>query len=126
MQTLKKLFRQLFFLVPTRLPQGMTEFDAYVDSIISTYDMPTADRDSVSYVIAATMMRFDPTTAYKSKVYFGLLLKAAAAKQIAGAKFADIRERQKAAELAAQQAAVTAQANPQVQAVTNGVPALQA
>ena len=93
--TLTKLYNYIRGFFPTRLPQGGTEFDIFVETIINTYQMPTMDWDSIYFVISTSIMRLDPTVAYKSKWYFVLLLRAAAAKQVAGAKFNEIKERQK-------------------------------
>lgn len=103
---IKRLVKQALGHIPTKLPVGMAAFDAWVDDLIQTYTMPTEDRDSVVNCIAATIMRLDPTTYRKSKSYFAAIVTAGAAKQIAGAQFAQIRDRQKAAELAAKNSPV--------------------
>ena len=93
---LKRLLFQFLGLFPSKLPQGMTEFNEYVDSIIANYDLPTLDRKSIVWGISATILRLGETAAYKSKHYFVLILRAGAAKQIAGAAFTEIKEQQKA------------------------------
>lgn len=98
---MKRFLNQFLGLFPSRLPVGMGEFDTWIDSIIDTYPMPTANRDSIVNGVAATVMRLGPTTAYKPKVYFALIIQAGAAKQIAGEQFMQLREKQKQAEATA-------------------------
>lgn len=119
---MKRLVNQFLGLFPSRLPSGMAQFDAWVDSIIATYPMPTMDRDSLVNGIAATIMRLGPTEAWKSKVYFALIIQAGASKQIAGAQFTLLREKQKAAELAAQQKPVEATTPVETAAPTSDQP----
>ena len=117
---MKRLFNQFLGLFPSRLPVGMTAFDAWIDSIITTYPMPTMDRDSLVNGLAATVLRLGPTAAFKSKFYFALIIHAGAAKQIAGAKFSELRDKQIAAQKAAQPVEVT---TPTQEAVTSNVQA---
>jgi hypothetical protein len=72
----------------------MTEFKEWSDSLIETYPLPTTDKDSLIFGLSAMIMRLGPTEAYKSKYWFVLSLRAAIAKQIAGANFAEVKERQ--------------------------------
>lgn len=99
-------------IFPETLPAGVPAFNIFVDSIIANYDLPTNRRDDVAYVIASNITTFSSTRSSASKRLFVRLIRAAAAKQVAGAAFGEIRERlraeQKAAEEAAKQAAVTA------------------
>jgi hypothetical protein len=85
---------------PSPLPVGMTEFNAWVDSIVNTYDdLPTKDIDSIKFTLSSIIMHLGPQEAYKPKSYFVLTMKAAAAKQVAGAYFYEIKEKQKQAAL---------------------------
>lgn len=92
---LKKLWNQLKGLVPTLLPTGLTEFDAWVESFIETYDLPTKDTDTVKFVIASIIMHLGPQDSYKSKFYFYLTMVSGASKQVAGSVFSQIKEAQK-------------------------------
>jgi hypothetical protein len=90
-------------LFPSALPQGMSEFEAWSEDILQTYGFPS--NDSFKFALATMIMHGGPTQAYKSKHYFMLMLRAAAAKQIAGAVFVAAKEKQKAEELAKQKSA---------------------
>lgn len=100
MQQITKVYRQLRGLFPSALPTGMAEFDAWVDSLMSTYALPTKNRDDVVFACGSMIMHGGPTVSRKPKYYFVLCLRAAAAKQIAGAAFYDIKTRQEKAKLA--------------------------
>lgn len=103
------MYRQLQGIFPSPIPTGMTEFNAWVDSLIAIYTLPTADRDSIVFAVASMIMHLGPTTAYKPKLYFVLALRSGAAKQIAHGAFSEIKMRQQAA-LAQKPAEVTATA----------------
>lgn len=107
----KKAFRQIKGLFPSALPQGRTQFDAWVSDIVNTYDLPTQDSDSISYTFATMIMHLGPQGARKAKYYFVLSMRAAAAKQLAGSIFQEIKIRQQ--QLADQRKAAEATA-PQV------------
>ncbi len=110
MQKVKRLLNQILGFIPSRLPQGMSEFDAWADSITATYKLPTLDRDSVVFVLASTIMRLDPGVVYRPKVYFVHILQNSAAKQIAGAQFSALKQKQ-AAQQQAEATALKAVAN---------------
>ena len=116
MNTLKRIFNVLTGFIPQPLPVGVTAFNEWADALIETYkltDIMTA-RD-VKYTLAASIISSGGATAYKSNFTFYLILRAAAAKQIAGAKFQEIQSelraeqqaRMDAAKLEAQQAAAS-------------------
>lgn len=94
MDTLFKLFRKIRNLFPSQVPQGIEEFDAYVDSIFADYILPTSLRSDVEWLVANTVLRFSPTEATKSKYHFVLTIRAAAAKQIASVKLHELKEAQ--------------------------------
>ncbi len=95
------LSKYLRAFLPSRLPVGMKEFDDWAESFHEIYTMPTSNKDSVKFTLATIVMHLGSTIAYKSKFFFYLTIQASAAKQVAGTAFYDIKERQKAAELAA-------------------------
>lgn len=74
----------------------MTEFNAWIDDIIDTYDMPTSDRDSILFVVSNMILQLN--AAYKPKYYFAKGVKSAGARQIAGEVFYEVKMRQRAAE----------------------------
>ena len=102
---LARLLRQIAGLFPTAIPQGVTEFNAWSESIINTYNIQ-ADPDSIKFALATMILHSGPTTAYKPKFSYFLMIRAGMAKQVAGAVFQDIKtkqqERIKAEQLAAQ------------------------
>jgi len=83
----------LFGFFPSAVPQGGTEFEEWADSIIKTY-RPAADERSVKFALCDLLMRLDPTEAYKSKFYFALCLRKAAAAQVAAFKMEEIKKAQ--------------------------------
>lgn len=91
----KKLWRQALGLIPTKLPTGMTEFNEWADDILNNYDLPTTDADSVKFTLSTIIMHLGPHVDRKPKLFFVKTLRAAAAKQVAGAVFTDIKLRQK-------------------------------
>src|SRR5580700_1886986 len=101
---------KLLGLFPQPLPVGVSAFNAFVDSIRNTYEMPTQDADSITYAIAASILRFGEKRAWASKYSFVLTLRAACAKQIAGQAFQDIKHRQQARQLAEEQSKAAATA----------------
>lgn len=102
MKTLLNLFLALF---PTKLPQGMSEFDTWADSLIAIANFPTSDSDSIKYALATMIMHTGSTTAYKPKMYFIMAIKAGAAKQVASGVFQQIKHRQAEAQKKAAEAA---------------------
>lgn len=77
-----------------RMPQGMTEYNNFIDFIIDTYNPPMHKR-SVRFTIAAILQRLGPTEAYKSPLYFALSLHRGAAAQVACYDMEAIKEEQK-------------------------------
>lgn len=90
-------------LLPSRVPQGRTEFESWASSIISLYGFP--DNDSVRFALATMIMHDGPTAAYRPKFRYALMIKAGASKQVASAVFQDIKLRQAEAIKAAAEAA---------------------
>lgn len=96
MINLKRLARQVLALFPTRLPVGVTAFNEWADSFLETYTLATQDHDSIHYILATEILRLNPTDyARKSKFHFYLIIQTAAAKQVAGNAFQEIKNRQK-------------------------------
>lgn len=111
MKRLTRIVKQVLGLFPRPLPTGVSAFNAYVADIISTYALPTSDLDSIKYAIATRILGFGSNRAYASKFSFVCNIYSACAKQVAGNAFQEIKQAQKArqlAEEAAQKAAVTA------------------
>lgn len=92
-----------------RLPVGMTEYEAFVDDLIASYDLPTKNRTSVSYVVASIIINAPDNVVEMPLKLFADMVSASAAKQIAGQVFRDIKTQQLAE--AKKQAEVTATEN---------------
>jgi len=90
---LKKLFKKVIYAFPSPLPQGGTEFENWVQSIIDVYEPPMEKR-SVRFALCAMLMRLNPTEAYKSKRFFALCLHKGAAAQVAAYKMEEIKYEQ--------------------------------
>lgn len=101
---IKKFAKQVRGLFPSSLPTGLTAYNEWADDIAETYFMPTQDKDSIRFSLASIVMHLGPTAAYRSKFYFALVLRAGAAKQVAGAAFYDIKTKQQEAAKAAEAA----------------------
>lgn len=110
---MKKLFALILALVPSKLPQGVAEFNAWADDLIELYNFPTADTDSIKFALASIIMHLGAQSAFKSKFYFYLTISAGAAKQVAGAVFYEIKTQQQAKQQAEAAAA-------KLQIVTDG------
>lgn len=99
---IKILFKRFLGLFPSALPTGMVAFDDWANDLAAIYPMPTADADSIKFVLASIILRLGPQTAFKSKFFFYLTLKAGASKQVAGECFQQIKLKQQAAATANQ------------------------
>ena len=97
LEKLKRTVDQVRGLLPSALPcTGTTAFEAWASSIENTYNLPTKDKDSIRFVLTTAIMHLGPTVAFKPKYHFVLLIRASAAKQVAGAVFQEIKNNQKA------------------------------
>lgn len=91
-KAVKRFLAYLAGFFPSAVPIGRTDFDTWATSIIDTYQFP--DNDSVRFALASIVMHMGPTSAYKPKYYFALVIKAGAAKQVAASVFQDIKNKQ--------------------------------
>lgn len=91
-QKLKLVFKRALGLVPTKLPQGMTEFHLWADSVIELAGLP--NNDSTKFSVATMILHLPPTDAYKAKEYFVRSLIKAAANQIAHGTMTELKEKQ--------------------------------
>lgn len=113
---IKKFARLLAAFAPSALPIGMTAFTDWADDIIDLYDLP--NNDSIRFSLASMVMHLGPTSAFKPKFHFFLMVRAGMAKQIASANFQEIKFRQQAAYEAQQKAAQDAALNETPKATT--------
>jgi hypothetical protein len=100
---MKLLLKRILSYVPTSVPTGMTKFDAYVQDIVALCG-PIASAEDIEWVVDAEMMRIAPKANRIPKNDFVRSIKVAAAKQLAGARFQALKEKQqlKQAEATAQ------------------------
>lgn len=96
---IRKVWLFVAATIPTQIPIGMTDFQKWSDSIVELSGLP--DNDSVRFGLAATVLHLGPTAAFKPRLYFALVLRAGAAKQVAGQVFQDIKQRQQTQQAAA-------------------------
>lgn len=110
-----RLLNQIRGFFPEAIPNGMQEFDSWITSFVNTYDLPTKNVETVKFIITTTIINLQDKTIYKNvfkpKFYFYLVVKAAAAKEIAGAIFTDLKTAQQARFKAEQQKSAEATAN---------------
>lgn len=102
---IKKLVNQLLGFRSSPLPVGMTEFNSWAQSIVDTYEMPTQDLTSIRNTLAAAIINLKQTVDSLPKYYFVKLIRAAAAKQVAGDVFYEIQMAKRKAYEEAQKAA---------------------
>jgi hypothetical protein len=89
-----RLRHKALSFLPSALPTGVTEFHTWYNSIMTAYGEGLPNNDSTKFAIAAQIMHLGPTEANKPKRYFGLALRAGAAKQVAHAVFSELKEKQ--------------------------------
>lgn len=96
---IKTLFASIANRIPTKLPQGITEFEAWASSIIQHYKMP--DNDSIRFALAVSILHLPSTASHMPKHFFGKTLLKGAASQVAGGVMQDLKDKQKAEATAA-------------------------
>lgn len=101
-QRVMKMINRLLSYLPTPLPVGMTEFQAWADSIIALSG-EFADRDSMVFAIASILIHADTKYGALPKRYFVNRLRKSAANQVASQAFQDIKQKQAAQQEAAKQ-----------------------
>lgn len=118
---LVNVFKRILGFFPTKLPQGMTEFNTWSDSIIEVYQ-PKADKRSVKFVLSALLMRLGPVECRKSNRYFSLSLQRGAIGEVAAHIMKQMKDEQQAEFEASQKAAIEAkklEATTEPQAASN-------
>lgn len=79
---------------PRKLPQGVTEFNAWANAIIEEYGLP--DNDSVKFMLATMILHAKEDAAFLSKEYFGYRALKSAANQVAAGVMQDLKDKQAA------------------------------
>ncbi len=92
---MKRTIKRLLANLPSKLPQGMSEFDTWSNDILDTYEMPS--NDSFKFALAVAILHLKAEDGFKPKAYFGKVLIKGAASQIAGAVMQDCKQRQEEA-----------------------------
>lgn len=110
--------KRLLSHIPTPVPTGMTAFSAFVADIVALVG-PIATPQDIEWVIDAEMMRIPPKQSRIAKNDFVKLVRVAAAKQLAGARFQQMKEAHDAALKAAQAATPPVEATTPPQVVAN-------
>lgn len=105
---MRLFLKRLLSYIPLSVPTGMTAFDAYVADIVALSG-GIASAEDIEWVVDAEMMRIGPRQSRIAKNYFVASIKSAAAKQLAGARFQALKQKQQAAVEAAKLAEATAQ-----------------
>jgi hypothetical protein len=91
---IKRNYALLRAFFPTTLPQGMTEFNEFADSIIDLYDFPK-DNDGYINMIATMIQHFDRTVHATSKYNFSRLMRKAVANEVAYYVIQDLKLKKK-------------------------------
>ena len=113
-RALIKLYRKTRGILPSPLPQGVTEFNAWADYIFDTYTPPMTIRD-VKFTLSALLMRLGQADSHISNRYFAKCLHSGAAKQVGAYVMEEIKHEQKQ-EYAAQQESAKQQVATAVEA----------
>lgn len=93
--TIKRFFTNYFeFKRPGVLPQGVTAFNTWADSIILHYGLP--DNDSVRFMLATMILHAKEDACYLSKEYFAKRALKSAANQVAAGVMQDLKAKQEA------------------------------
>lgn len=106
--TFTKSYKRLRGYFNQPVPQGLTEFDNLINSLISVYNPPMSKRD-VRFTVAAILMRLDPGRATISKNSLNNSLMRGATGQVGAYVLEQIKFEQKQELEAAQKAAIEAQ-----------------
>lgn len=102
---LKKVLRLLVALIPTPIPVGVSNFESWAEQISEMSGLPKDP--SHIFVLAAMVTNLKKDTSYYiPKLFFVLMLKNAAARQIAGHVMYESKRKQKEADEAIKKASV--------------------
>lgn len=107
---MKLLLKRILSYLPSKLPTGLSEFEAWVKSIMELTGQ-IADETSMKFALASILIHADAKHGSLPKKYFVNRLVKSAANQVASQVFQDIKTQQVAAqvEAAKSSAEVTAQ-----------------
>lgn len=97
---MKLCIKRLLSYIPSNLPLGVAEFETWSTSIIDLLGEGLANvpKDDMQFVLASSIQHLGATKSSVPKNYFVRLVRKAAASQVAGQVFVNIKEKQKAAQ----------------------------
>lgn len=94
MNNLSKFIKQILGHFPTRLPIGLTEFEAWYKDIVTTYDL--LDNDSIKWAVATMILQGPPAKSRRAKFEFVQLILKGMASEVATQVMLDLKAKQKA------------------------------
>lgn len=95
----KRFLRKAKAYLPSPLPSGMTEFDAWSDEVLDLYGAP--NNDSTKFALATMILHAGPQDSHKPMHYFGRTMRKSMANQVAAGVMQELKAKQEAARLAA-------------------------
>lgn len=113
MTLLKRIWNRITAYIPTQLPIGVREYNAWADSVLALTNLP--DNESTRFALASTIPHQPLTKALLPRIYFARLLIKAAANQVAFGVMEEMKAAQQARIEAEKLAEATAQDAPNVQ-----------
>lgn len=102
-------FKRILSNFPTKIPNGMTAYNDWLQSIIELVDFEV-DTDSIQWVISNEVMRLPTTSNKKPKAYFLKVLSKYASNQLAANTVNRLKAEQDAKQKSASEAAKLQQA----------------
>lgn len=90
----KQFVKFVTSFIPSKLPIGVSEFDAWADSVILLTSLP--NNESMKWALATMILHGDKAEASKPKRFYARCLHKAAANEIAGGIMHMLKEKQKA------------------------------
>ena len=119
------MINKLLAYLPSKLPVGMTEFEAWASSIIALSGK-YADEASMKFALASMVIHADAKYGSLPKMYFVKRLRKVAANQVASQVFQDIKTAQAEAMAKQQAESEAAKQNPSSQENESNVQAKEA
>jgi hypothetical protein len=97
---MKRLLKILLSYFPTKLPVGLTQFEAWATDIMDITGR-VADEESMRFVLASELLHSDAKKGSVPKNYFASRMRKLAANQVAGYVLQEIKAKQEALKKAA-------------------------
>ncbi len=106
MKLLYRVLNRILAYIPTPLPIGVTEFNAWAGSVLALTPLP--DNASTRFALASTVPHQPHTKYLIPRIYFARLLMKSAANQVAFDVMEDLKAKQEQQIAAQKQAEATA------------------